>query len=139
MRSEIRGETMRSNATILAVGLLVLGSQVVQATGRDVTDRERITRILGKWKMSNAEVVEFTDTVAFTHDLGEMSLTFFKIEGSDAAYSIIGNDTDALLFMKLADEACCHKLTLVIKTTDLLMTTSSNGTVAEWHRTSDDT
>ena len=132
---------MRRNLAFLMVAGMLFYSHLGQAGGRDVTDRARVKTIAGKWQMSNSKVVELTENVAFVKDFGEISMTFFKIDGLDASYSVVGNAGEAMLFLKFEGEGedkGWKQLSLNIKSRDLLVTTAPDGTVAEWHRRHDD-
>ncbi len=115
--------------------VLILCAGSGYAQKENLTDNARVKAVLGKWQVGNSDMlVEFTENVGFVHDFDTFNLTFYKIDGLNAAYSIIGNSETAILFLKFADEEGFAQLDLTIKNPDLLVMVTTNGTTTEYHR-----
>ncbi len=119
--------------SVLLLMALLLSSQLSHASKEDATDNARVKTLVGVWQVGDEQVLNFTDHVEFTTEIGDYVLTFYRIEGAGAAYSVAGNQDSAILFMKFEDEPTPRILPLVIKNKDLF-TTEAPGGVVEWRR-----
>jgi len=136
----LRENSMRKGAFLIATVALLVGIHAAGAAQkRDGTDYARIKSVLGKWRVGNLEV-EFTEKVAFTESFAsDIDVTFFELQGMNAAYSIVGNEEKALLFLKFKYEGEKIKTAnLVVKNANLLVTGATDTGITEWHRVTED-
>jgi hypothetical protein len=120
---------------ILAPSLV--DNHTASAGAKDITNRTRIKVVVGRWS-TEFGAIELTEDVAITKDSPEMSLTFFRVKGLPAVYSVI-DDTEgqAVLLLSFDGENEIRMLGLELRSRDLLVIKAGNDKTFEWHRLPD--